>query len=140
MLFSGKTTCPANAPKVVCSENQNKHVLNNPALLSIYKYKVDGDILTHGDGKKCDYIVEVETQNKPTAYVIELKGSDLEEAIRQIETTINRFTLARTHRILPRIIIHKARTHQVQGSAYRNLRRKYPQTVLKEKLYEETVS
>lgn len=138
MLFK-KSQCKVDSPQVVCSEYQNKHILNNPTRINIYKYKIDGDILTEKDGEKCDYIVEVDTRSKPTAFVIEFKGSDLEKAISQIDTTIKRFNLTRTHSVQPRIIIHKARTQQVNGSTYRDFKKRYPNVIVKEKLLEETI-
>ena len=139
MLFNGKSKCPINAPKVVCSEKKNKHILNNPTLLKVYKYQIDGDILTDSDSEKCDYITEVETPGKPTVYVIELKGSDLEKALSQISSTINRYNLTSSYNVLPRIIIHKARTQKVHGSAYRKFIKLIPNTILKEFVYEDTV-
>ena len=139
MLFNGKSKCPINAPKVVCSEKKNKHILNNPTLLKVYKYQIDGDILTDSDSEKCDYITEVETPGKPTGYVIELKGSDLEKALSQISSTINRYNLTSSYNVLPRIIIHKARTQKVHGSAYRKFIKLFPNTILKEFVYEDTV-
>lgn len=140
MLFSGKSLCKEEAPKVVSTEKQNKHILNNPTRLKIYQYKIDGDILSDRDGEKCDFLVEVETQPKSTVFVIELKGSDLEKAISQIEATINRFIIARNYNIQPRIIINRARTQQVHGSAYRKFKNRFPQAIVKEHVFEETVS
>lgn len=140
MLFSGKSKCPINASIVVCSENKNKHILNNPTLLNVYKYQIDGDILTNADSEKCDFITEVDTLGKPTVYVIELKGSDLEKALSQIASTIKRYNLTSSYNILPRIIIHKARTQKVYGSAYRKFIKLFPNTILKEFVYEDTVS
>ncbi len=139
MLFEGKSQCSSNARTVVCAENHNQHILHNPDLLNIYQYRVDGDIIRNTNGEKCDYIVEVETADKPTAYVIELKGSDLEKAISQIETTINRFDLTKSHNVLPRVVIHRVNVHQVKGSVYRSHKKKYPYTMVKERLLEERV-
>ena len=139
MLFDGRSCCRDDAPMVVSSEKGNKHILKNKNRQKIYQYRVDGDILSSNDGEKCDFIVEVETQSKSTAFVIELKGSDLEKAIRQIETTINRFGISRTYNVQPRIIIHRARTQQVHGSVYRSFKNKFPQAIVKEHIFEEDV-
>lgn len=139
MLFVGKSRCQSDALKVVSSENGNKHILNNPSRRMVYQYRVDGDILSSSDGERCDFIVEVETQPKATVFVIELKGSDLEKAIRQIEVTINQFNLTKDYIVQPRIVIHKARTQQIRGVVYRRLKTKFPQTIIKELVLEEFI-
>ena len=139
MIFEGKSKCPVDAPIVVCAENKNRHILNNPTRLKVYKYQIDGDILNDSDSEKCDDIIEVETSGKPTVFVIELKGSDIKKAISQISSTINRYNLTSSYNVRPRIIIHKARTQKVHDSAYRNFIRLFPDTILKEIKYEETV-
>lgn len=140
MLFADKSRCQSSAPRVTSFENGNKHILNNPSRRTVYQYRVDGDILTSRDGERCDFIVEVEMQPKAIVFVIELKGSDLEKAIRQIEVTINRYNLTKNYIVRPRIVIHKARTQQIRGTVYRRFKDKFPHAVVKELVLEESIS
>ena len=140
MLFKGKSQCKDDAARVVCSEHQNQYIVNNQSRLKIYKYKIDGSILTVKDvGEKCDYIIEIETIDKPTVFVVELKGSDLNKAISQISTTIKRFGLTKTHMVKPRIVIHKVRTQQINDSRYRAFKNLYPDMIVKEKTFTDTI-
>lgn len=70
------------------------------------------------------------------AYVSELKGSDLNKAIRQVSQTIRDYGSRLTGcKILPRIIIHKVVTHNIYGKEFRDLKRKYPETVVSSRKY-----
>lgn len=60
---------------------------------------------------------------QPYAYIIELKGSNLNKAISQIQNTIITYKSKLTEYIIfPRIIIHKTSTHDIRGTHYRNLK------------------
>lgn len=129
MLFDvHKSCCKKNARNVVSEENRNKHVVINSSRHEIYQYHIDGDVVTGTGGKRCDYIVEVKPQNDiPIAFVIELKGSDLNAAVSQIVSTTTRFKEKMAgYKIKPRIIIHKVASHGVGNSEFRNLKRSYP--------------
>ena len=72
--------------KIIVSRDQHnpqKHVANNNDLCKVYQYRVDGIIIT--DGKSCDYLLWNDVKNN--IYLIELKGSDLEYAVEQLEQT-----------------------------------------------------
>lgn len=143
MLFnSDKSKCEPKASIVVSKENKNSHIINNKSKHSIYQYHIDGDIIQSSKGKRCDYIVEVikNDNSQPLAFIIELKGSDVDEAVDQIEATIDRYKgQLKDYDVRPRIILHKARTQEINGSKLRNLSRKYPYTIKKSLKYEEDI-
>ncbi len=64
-------------------EKNNYFKLNNSKRLSIRQY----DIRNYNSGKHktCDYILDIVTEG---AYFIEIKGKKIEEAIEQLESTI----------------------------------------------------
>lgn len=140
MLFKEEySRCPIDAKKVVSKEFGNEHILLNNSKIPVYQFHIDGDI-ERGTEERCDYIVEAEKSTAPQAYIIELKGSDLNKAIGQIERTIQRYyQRLKGYRILPRIVIHRTSTHDIQGKKCRDLRRKYPLTVIKTRKYQETL-
>lgn len=132
MLFnSDKSCCKPTALTVVSRENKNSHIVKNNSGCLVYQYHIDGDIIIASQDKRCDYIVEVVRTNnyRPIAFIIELKGSDVNKAVDQIKKTIERYKNdLKKYDIKPRIILHKARTQEINSSKLRDLKRKYPYT------------
>lgn len=140
MLFEGRSMCDINAVEVVSSEGKNRHILKNPMGKDVYKYHIDGDIVKEEDVQRCDYIVEVNESNSLVAFVIELKGSDLTKAIRQIKSTILKFREELSgYDILPRVVIHKVSTHDIKSYEYRAFKKQFPKFEKGTLLFEDTV-
>lgn len=125
MLFDQNySTCKINQTIVVSKENRNQHILKNDSLCNVFQYHIDGEINTSSNGERCDYIVEAVKMPQPYAYIIELKGSNLNKAISQIQNTIITYKSKLTEYIIfPGIIIHKTSTHDIRGTHYRNLKK-----------------
>lgn len=138
VLFDAKhSLCNIKQPIIVSKENGNQHILNNKSQCNVYQFRIDGGIISSSKGERCDYIVEAEKVSGFYAYIIELKGSDLNKAISQIQNTISIYReQLKTHVILPRIVIHKTATHDIRGKKYRDLKRLYPGTIVKDKKYD----
>ena len=128
MIFDKKySSCSQNQPVVVSQENGIKHRLCNNSKVEVYQYHVDGDIIKGNDEKRCDYVVEAITVPKPSAFFIELKGSDLMGALEQIDATASRCEAKlKGYDILPRVVLHRVSTHQIGGSKYRRYKERYP--------------
>jgi len=72
---------------IVVEENKRKFILQNNSLNMINKVRVDGCYINNG--AKCDYLIELINSNiVKTVFYIELKGSDINHAIEQIESTL----------------------------------------------------
>jgi len=138
MLFDIRhSTCKVNQPIVVSKENGNQHILYNKSLCNVFQYHIDGGINSTNIGERCDFIVEAEKTPRPHAYIIELKGSDLNKAINQIQKTIADYKVRlEGYVILPRIIIHRTSTHDIRGKKYRDLKSLYPELVVKDRKYD----
>ena len=139
MLFnSSKSLCEIHAKIIVCKENKAEYCAYNPCSDSVYKFKIDGDIISSSEeGLRCDYLVENET--KRHAYFIELKGSDIAHAFLQIEATVNRYKMRlKDYEIRPRII-YRNNTHDIRGSQARQFKAKYKNAVLKSQLLTENL-
>lgn len=138
MLFDEKySSCSKKQSIVVSKENGNQHILNNKSLCNVYQYRIDGGIISSAEGERCDYIVEAKKTPKYYAYMIELKGSDLNKAISQIQSTINMYRdNLKEYVIFPRIVIHKTSTHDIRGKKYRDFKKLYPETIVKDKKYD----
>jgi hypothetical protein len=72
-------------PIIVLKENNRRLRINNPGRQQIRRVHVDGCVIT--DGVRCDYLIIGQDNSE---YFVELKGSDIEHAVKQLETTINR--------------------------------------------------
>lgn len=143
MLFDvSKSQCEVNQKIVVCEENKVKHITKNPnSCYKVYKYKIDGDIISNAEqGLRCDYIVEVDKEEKKDAFIIELKGSDVEHAIDQIKATISRYRNKLNSYIIRPRIVYRNNVHDIKGSKMRQFKREYPLTVYKSNCLEDDLS
>lgn len=139
MLFEAeKSLCGLKDRIIVCRENQSEYRAENAALDNVYKFKIDGDILSaSASGLRCDYLVENET--KRHAYFIELKDSGITHAIAQIEATINKYKEKLSfYEIKPRIV-YKNNTHDIKNSKARQFKSKYKSVVFKTNTYSEKI-
>jgi hypothetical protein len=89
MLCEGKTCIISSdvRSKVKCSEKGKSYVLDNKQNNHIVVYRVDGGVISQGL-KKCDYMFVSE---KELAILIELKGCNVSDAFKQIDSTLNEY-------------------------------------------------
>jgi len=85
-LSNFKSACEEKQKRIVSREKRNEHIAINDNDCFIRQFRIDGYIII-GDTKKCDYLVL--NDNRRTAYFIELKGSDISGAIKQIDHFID---------------------------------------------------
>ena len=95
-------------------ENSRKFVETNSKQKSFALYHVDGCIIV--EGQKCDFLLL--NCSELIAYLIELKGSDLIHAVRQINTTLSHLLsdLADFTKINARIVLTKVNTPDLKSS------------------------
>jgi len=101
--------------KIVLKEKRekSKYHLYNDSKSDIIIYKVDGGMITSNKIKKCDYGVYTE---QDVLYLIELKGSDYNQALEQIQSTIDNLikkSSINVKQINVRIILSKYRTPNI---------------------------
>ena len=88
--------------------------------------------------ERCDFLLLNDESTPKTSYYIELKGSDLPKAIRQIENTIKLLSPSlRGYVVLRRIVYHTG-SHNVRASSVLRWRAKY-NAVIKEREYSENI-
>lgn len=117
-----------NRKTIVTEENGRKHILNNPEGRRICRYRVDGCLIS--EGNKCDFMVVVHTLKESDGleaiFLVELKGSDLVHAIRQIDHVVE--YLASKHLIVnsvqARIILSKTPGPAINSSHEIKLKKK----------------
>ncbi len=72
---------------VTVSENRRKFTIDNSSALSINRVQVDGCYIT--SGLKCDYLFEIiDNNNIIKVFYVELKGKNIEHAIKQLTATV----------------------------------------------------
>ena len=89
---------PLNGYSSLCEERQRiivsrykrtrrEHRAVNPDSCHVSQYKIDGNVVSDSS-IRCDYLVM--NEDRRNAYLIELKGSDIEHALDQLEVTAER--------------------------------------------------
>lgn len=95
------------------------HIGYNRKLAIVTHYKIDGVVITQGN--KCDYLLM--NEDTKTAYLIELKGSDLCWAAKQLDATAK--TLAYEllgYSLQYRIVANKCKTQEIESSEFKKYR------------------
>ncbi len=72
--------------KIVLKENKSKITFLNPNQDEILIIKVDGCVISDNETLRCDYAL---IPSDAVEIYVELKGSDIAQAVKQIESTIN---------------------------------------------------
>ena len=78
---------------ITCKEKKRKLpkvVFQNPARRQVSRITVDGCAITKGP--RCDYMVVARGDTEIEEIYVELKGSDIDHAIRQLEATIGKLS------------------------------------------------
>jgi hypothetical protein len=90
---------------------------NNQLKQSIIVYRIDGGIINDEKNQKCDYAIYT---NMDSLYFIELKGSDYNQALKQIISTIEKLikkvSEVEVSRVYARIVLSKGRTPEMRTS------------------------
>lgn len=116
--------CNKNAAQIVSRDERNPqyHKGINVEKSHVTHYKIDGVVITKGD--RCDFLLI--NEDKQTAYLIELKGSDLVKAARQLETTERVLQQELSgYSLQYRIVANKCRTQEIRSSAYRKYQERW---------------
>lgn len=125
MLFTPeKSLCEKNQAIVVSKDRgtQREHRAINPQKkLDLRHYKLDGELFKQI--KCCDFLLVNDSKNK--AYLIELKGGNIDEAVEQLEAGEQKCKdELRGYAFLYRIVCSKARTHKIQSVKFRKFKEK----------------
>ena len=83
--LNGNAECFSNASSA--SENGKKFILKNVSGKSICRVRVDDCLITDQKSKKCDFLFNIKENSR--YFLVELKGVDLDTAVKQIESTFD---------------------------------------------------
>lgn len=84
-----KCTATSKNKIVVAKERSKQLKIINPEEKRISKIQIDGCLITD-DSLKCDYVFEINNPVSNTIY-LELKGTDIPHAIKQLKSTLQLF-------------------------------------------------
>jgi hypothetical protein len=137
-LADSKSRCEPNQRMIVSSEKGCTHRANNVLLSAVRHFQIDGDVVRDPQILKCDYLLL--NDDVKTAYFIELKGSDIQHAIEQLECTLRIFKHELfEYRALFRVVYKTGSTHSVRSSAVTEWKKKHRDAVIKQSQYEEDI-
>ena len=97
---------------------------NNKSQKEVVVYKIDGGLIVNNNGKKCDYGIYTEDD---MLFLIELKGDDLNYALKQINQSINILLEQpniKVKKLSVRIVLSKVRTPEILESEEKKLKQK----------------
>ena len=119
---------------------RREHRANNLTLCRVSQYKIDGDVVCD-TSIRCDFLVM--NDDKRDAYLIELKGSDIEHALDQLEATASRLqNELREYHVKYRVVCSRAKTQAIRSIKYKKFCKKHKGTdeyICQENRIEETI-
>lgn len=115
--------------KFTSSENNCTHIGINENRNKVRQFKVDGEVIQANEPiSRCDYLLL--NDEKRTSYYIELKGSNLDKAIQQIENTISMISSSLPNYIIYRRIIYRTYSLDTRHSNVTIWKRKYKDSAI----------
>ncbi len=123
-LGNHRSICAQNAKIIVSKDVGNReHRGLNPHQYHVTHYKIDGVIITTTK-PRCDFVL-INESNK-IAYLIELKGSKLSDAARQLEATENTLKDAlNPYDLRYRIVSSRSKTQQIESADFKKYRERW---------------
>ncbi len=99
-------------------ENGRSFTLINESKFIIKKWAIDKKVFKNRTEKRCDYLLFVERRKVNIYYWIELKGEDINEAYKQILSTVSNVNIEQTAVQHARVIATKNRTPDIRNKEY----------------------
>lgn len=95
--------------KMCLEERGVKYVMEFNPPEDCVAYAIDGNIIKGTGTDKCDKLVFAQSTKRLLSIFVELKGSDVAHAVKQLEATITHplFSVNRTDKIVARIVSRK---------------------------------
>ena len=85
-----KSKCGCTS-RFTVNEKKSSFSIRCNSIKLVDKYKIDGYFDKNTAHKKCDYLFVYHHSNKETIIFVELKGKDINEAVKQLENTVSIF-------------------------------------------------
>lgn len=125
LLDPEKSLCEKNQAIVVSKDkyvSREHRAINPKRKFDLRQYRLDGGLIQQK--RCCDYLLINDSLKK--AYLIELKGADIDDAAEQLEAA-ERYCKPELqgYIIIYRIVCSKAKTHKIQSPKFRKFKEKY---------------
>lgn len=119
---------------------RREHRAINQDACHVSQYKIDGNVVRDAS-IRCDFLVM--NDDRQAAYLIELKGSDIEHALDQLEATAQRFQKElQGYSVKYRIVCSRVGTQATHSTNYKKFRKKHngkDEFICQESQIEETI-
>lgn len=121
-----RSLCTQHQPMIVSKEQGRVHRANNPQGRSkVSHYRIDGYVI-QGGTIRCDFLLM--NDDSADAYLIELKGSDIEHGLEQLEATALYLQAELNgYRVKYRLIHSRAKTQAISGIKFKKFCRRHAQ-------------
>lgn len=123
-LTLDNSICERNQAIVVSKDrgNQREHRATNPQRkFELRHYKLDGELFKKT--KCCDFLLVNDSSRK--AYLIELKGGNIDDAVEQLEAGEKKCKEElKGYTFFYRVVCSKAKTHKIQSVKFRKFKEK----------------
>lgn len=124
LLTPENSICKKNQPIVVSKdrgESRKHRAINPQRKFDLRQYQLDGVLIKQTTC--CDYLVVNDSMKK--AYLIELKGGNIDDAVVQLEAGEKKCKAElEGYSFFYRIVCSKAKTHKIQGNKFRRFKEK----------------
>lgn len=117
-LENFESLCNKHAAQIVSKDKRNPqyHKGNNSEMAYVTHYRIDGIVIR--EGIRCDFLLI--NEDRKVAYLIELKGSDLERAAEQLKATEDKLKRELSgYSLRYRIVAKKCRTQAITSTTYK---------------------
>lgn len=124
LLTAEKSLCESKQKIIISKDHGSQRIhraVNPRQKYNVRQYKLDGDIFKNQ--KCCDFLVLNDTNRN--AYLVELKGGNIDAAVPQIEAGEKLCKpMLPGYQFFYRIVCSKVRTHDVQKNSFRKFKDK----------------
>lgn len=137
-LLSMPSYCGSHQKIIVSEENRVQHRGINNDRNKVRQIKIDGDMWTKGTSTvRADYLLL--NEDKKTAHIIELKGSDIEHALEQIKNTDVNLSEALSDFQKYWRLVYRTSTKKMKNRNENELQRKCPNLVIRKNSLAENI-
>ena len=120
-----ESLCKEHQERIVCRDRGENRIYRawNSDKCRVTQYQIDGCVI-RDTGARCDFLLM--NEDKRNAYLIELKGSDIEHGIEQLEATAKRLRKELSPYALKYRLVHsRAKTHAINGTKFKKFCREH---------------
>ena len=130
--------CDIFAEKIISNENKSTHIAKNVDKCKVRQIRIDGDMLKRAEnGYRADYLLL--NINKKTAYIIELKGSDIMHAFEQIENSDKNLRKALREYVIHWRVVYNSRSLKMRSNKINKYLKNHIQLKIENHLMEEDI-